>query len=256
MDIFNGNAKLEEVVFTALDYALWSRHDIEGPFVPFAMLHKDGERKLIRLMAEGDPNEAFNNMLKTATTVYDQIAFCIEVRVMHGDKKVDAVMVRGFDTSEPTGLLVIQKFIGIESGQPFMKIGNPALYSREELLPVPMVPRDTNKKIEVYHEGMIVNDEGGLTRRVEVIDHNNASTIANIITDHALMVVKDHGTDFSGGLEYHLATATLNIGEFELFIFKQLKAVLNNRPEVLTWQRTFSRQFNMAIIYDGDKLVD
>ena len=49
MDFFQGNQKLEEAIFTGLDYALFSKQDLEDAFTPFMMLHKDGNSRLVRV---------------------------------------------------------------------------------------------------------------------------------------------------------------------------------------------------------------
>lgn len=64
MDPFKGNKRLESAIYDGMDYALYSRHDLTNTFMPFMMLYKDGNQKLVRVAYEGDPNIGFEEILK------------------------------------------------------------------------------------------------------------------------------------------------------------------------------------------------
>ena len=144
MDIFQGNKKLEEVTFAGLNHALWNRYNQAEPFALFMLLHQGENMKIVRLFVGGDPNVAFANSLEKATETYDQIVCCMEGRIEHEGKKQDAIFVKVFDSSHEKGLMFSQRFRGIESGQSFKKLGNPALISMDEpcLLYTSPSPRD------------------------------------------------------------------------------------------------------------------
>lgn len=253
MDLFDGNRKLEEVIFTGMDYALWSRHDIEGAFTPFMMLFKDEQRRLHRVVSAGDPNEMFEKMLQEDTETYDQIVMCFEGRVSHNGEKHDAIIVKGFDTSHPKGLLFVQRFRGKESGEGFEKLGNPALYSREEKLPTKLVARTSNKTIpEPYITGVTITKDNGLLRHTWYVGHSNASILSNIIFDTTLNIVERKETNFSGEIEFKFVPGMLKIGEFEKFIFSQLRKQVKKRPEVIQWENSFSKSLILDFVFEEE----
>jgi len=256
MDLFNENKRLEEAVFTGMNHALWSRHDIDGPFTPFMMLHKDGQKKLVRLVANGDPNEMFEKMLADDKETYDQIVMCYEGRVTHDGQKYDAVIVKGFDTSEPKGLLFVQRFRGIESGSPFEKFGNPALYGKDEKLPVPLTARTTNKSIEEpYFQSMLVKLDNGLNKWVIVLAHDNHSTLSNMIFDATLNILDQQKPDFSGEIEARFAPGSIEKDEFSQFIFSQLNQQIQKRPEVLAWEQRFGRSIILSFFFGHERMI-
>lgn len=256
MNIFNGNTRLEEAIFTGMDYALWSRHDLRTPFTPFALLFKNGRPQLCRIVTDGDPNDMFTKMLQADTTVYDQVVLCCEGRIHHDGTPQDAILVKGFDTSTATGLLFGQRFRGLESGKPFVKLGNPALYSNKEPLPAALVERQSNKTIEPpFVSAMIVNGNDELSQRVVVIGHNNGSTIGNLIVDNTLAILEQNEPGFSGVFTYKLVPGRLRITPFETFIFAQVQQTLLSHAIVQQWQNQWGRTLQLTIEYDAADVV-
>jgi hypothetical protein len=253
MDIFQGNQKLEEVIFTGLNYALYSRHDLNDTFTPFMMLHKNGSFKLVRLVTEGDPMEAFKKNLHNDKESYDQIVLCMEGRVPHEDEKQDVVIVKGYDTSHPSGLLFIQGFRGIESGMPFQKLGNPALVNDREKLPVPLVYRGTNKTVEEpYLSGMVLNDPDGGTSREIFAGHDSASYLANRLFDTVLNILDQNEPDFSGKLRFNFVPNTIRKEPFTQFVFDQLISDLKNHPNVQNWENTHQKNLTIELVFNDE----
>lgn len=148
--------------------------------MPFIMFHKDGKSKLVRIAIEGDPNEGFQEIIEKDQDQYDQIVFCFEGRIPIEGQKYDAIIVKGFDTSQEHGLMFFQRFRGIESGSSFMKIGNPGLISKDVPLPVKVIDRSTNKTIEEpYVSIMSIKDSADRISKVNVAGHENASFLSN-----------------------------------------------------------------------------
>jgi hypothetical protein len=256
MDIFNGNSKLEEAIFTGMDYALWSRHDINSPFTPFMMLFKDGKRKLTRVVADGDPNAVFEKMLREDKETYDQVVMCLEGRVPVGNEKQDAIIVKGFDTSEATGLLFAQRFRGIESGAPFEKLGNIALYSKEEKLPVKLVPRKTNKEVEEpYISGMVVSTDDNMVRRIIIAGHDNASYLAPRLFDAVLNILDKKEDNFSGNFEIKFVPGTLKNDDLTQFILRQTHQQITTHRETLAWEKQFNRKVKVSFNFDENGKV-
>ena len=251
MDIFQGNQKLEEVIFTGLDYALFSRHDLDDAFTPFMMLYKDGNSKLVRVVADGNPMELFESMLKKDNEQYDQIVMCLEGRVLHNGEKQDAIIVKGFDTSQENGLLFVQRFRGIESGQPFQKLGNAALVSNKEALPVSFVSRASNKTIEEpYLSGIILKNESGEISREIFAGHQNSSFLANRLFDTVLNILDENEPDFSGKLAFNFVPDTIKLGTFTEFIFNQLVSDLKNNSIVKNWETVHGKSLSIELKYN------
>ncbi len=255
MNIFQGNQKLEEVIFTGLDYALWSRHDLDDAFIPFMMLYKNGQSKLVRVVAEGDPMESFEKSLKKDNEIYDQIVMCLEGRVPHQGEKQDAIIVKGFDTSQENGLMFIQRFRGKESGASFQKLGNPALVSNDEVLPVPLIKRDTYKEIEEpYLSGITLKEESGEISREIIAGHENSSILANHLFNAVLNILDRNEPNFSGKLSFNFVPGLVKLDPFSKFIFNQLISDLENNPAVKNWESKYQKSLNIELKYNEDEV--
>ncbi len=251
MNIFQGNQKLEEAIFTGLDYALWSRHDLDDAFTPFMMLYKNGNSKLVRIAADGNPIEYFESTLKDDGNEYDQIIMCLEGRVPHDGVKQDAIIVKGFDTSHEHGLVFVQRFRGKESGKGFMKLGNPALVDNKEALPVPLVERATHKTVEEpYISGIILNEETGEISREIIAGHENSSILANHLFDRVLSILDINEINFSGKFNINFVPNTIKLGEFTDFIFTQLISDIKNNPSVKDWEISHGKSLSIELKYN------
>ncbi len=251
MDVFQGNQKLEEVIFTGLDYALYSRYDLHDAFTPFMMLHKNGVSKLLRVVAQGDPMSAFAKALQQENEQYDQVVMCVEARVPHNGEKQDAIVVKGFDTSQPQGLMFIQRFRGKESGHSFQKLGNPALVSTQEELPVPLVARNSNKSVEATFLSQIVKKEtSGETSREIFAGHDNPSFLASRLFDTVLNILDKNEPEFSGQLNFNFVPDTMELGGFTTFIFEQLVQDLKSNPAVQNWELAHQKKLSIQLKFN------
>jgi len=256
MDIFQGNRKLEEAIFTGLDYALYSRHDLDDAFTPFMMLYKNGKSKLVRVVAEGNPMESFENMLKKEKEQYDQIIMCLEGRVPHNGEKQDAIIVKGFDTSQENGLMFIQRFRGKESGDPFQKLGNPALVNNQEKLPVSLIERTNNKTIEdPYLSGISLKEKSGEISKKLFAGHESASILANHLFGAVLNILEQNEPNFSGKLSFNFVPNTIKISPFTQFIFNQLVSDLKNNPTVKNWENTHNKILTIELEYNENEVI-
>lgn len=253
MDIFNGNQHLEAVTFEALDYALYSRHDIKDVFVPFMMLHSGGDKKLVRLVGGSDPFAGLEAMLRQETGKYDFIAMCCEGRLPHGDTKHDAIFVKAFDTSLPEGFLFGQRFRGIESGSPFRKLGNPALLSKTEPLPVPLVDRKEEEFDEPFISGMVVQKPGGLKERVIIAGHSIASVLSPLLFDAVTGALSKAEADFSGEFLFNFVPDSLQDNGLNRFILQQLLLEIVEYPAVQQWESQRKRQVQISLEFNKGK---
>ncbi|OHX64542.1 hypothetical protein [Flammeovirga pacifica] len=237
MDVFQGNQKLEEAIFSGMDYALYSRHDLEVPFVPFMMLYKNGQSKLVRVAVEGNPLEAFSSTLRNDDEQYDQIIMCLEGKVPFEETKHDAIIVKGYDTSSPNGIMFIQRFKGLELGEPFQKLGNPTLVSKEEPLPVQLIKRDTFKEIDQpYLSGISrVNGDKQIIKEL-FAGHYNASTLSNHLFEVVLDIFEAADNDFSGEIIINIIPNSIEENAFSDFIFSLLVSDIRENPIIKGWE--------------------
>lgn len=254
MDIFQENQKLEQVIFSGLDYALYTRHDLEDTFMPFMMLYKDGKAKLVRVAAEGNPIEAFEDTLKKDNEQYEQIVMCLEGRIPHEGEKHDAIFVRGFDTSQEQGLMFLQRFRGKESGQGFQKLGNPALVSNKEELPVPLVNRDSFKTVEdPYLQAVSMQDDNGKISREIFAGHENASYLANKLFNGVLNILSKEEPEFSGTFKFNFVPGLLPLGPYTEFIFDQLVMDIKQHPNVKAWENSTGKTLKIELKYNKEE---
>jgi hypothetical protein len=256
MDPFKGNRRLESGIYEGMDYALYSRHDIPDTFMPFMMLFKDGNKKLVRLAYEGDPNIGFIESLNKSEETYDQIIMCFEGRIPYENTKHDAVIVKGFDTSEAEGLLFVQRFQGIESGKGFKKLGRMSLASKTEQLPVESNPRTSNKDIEEpYISGIVLKEPDGLKSREIIAGHENGSFLANYLYQSVISSLSKNENDFSGKFNFAFVPGTLVDGAFNRFIIEQIGYEMMNDPAVKEWESENNRKLTLSYKFEGSDQV-
>jgi hypothetical protein len=254
MDIFEGNKKLEAVIFEGLDYALYSRHDIADTFTPFMMLHQGEKKQLLRLAGSGDPNVGFEELLRKSGETYDYIVMCCEGRIPHGDTKQDAVLVKGFDTSIPQGFLFGQRFQGIESGGKFKKLGNPTLLSKTEPLPVPLVDRDDDEEFdEPFISGMVVMSPSGKVERVIIAGHESASVLSPLLYQSVAGAIKKAESDFSGRFTFNFVPDMLKDSGLTQFILAQLYEELLETPDIQKWESRNGRKLEILLEFNQGK---
>ncbi len=256
MDPFKGNRRLESAIYEGMDYALYSRHDIPDTFMPFMMLFKDGNKKLVRLAYQGDPNIGFIESLNKSEDTYDQIIMCFEGRIPHENTKHDAIIVKGFDTSEDLGLLFVQRFQGIESGKGFKKLGRMSLASKTEQLPVEVKPRTTSKDIEEpYISGIVLKEPDGLKSREIIAGHGNGSFLANYLYQSVIGSLSKNENDFSGKFNFAFVPGTLGDNAFNRFVIEQIGYEMMNDPAVKEWESKNNRKLALSYKFEGSDQV-
>ncbi len=254
MDIFEGNKKLEAAIFQALDYALYTRHAIGEPFIPVLMLYTGEEIQRIRLAGRGDPNDLFEEKLRNSVESYDYIVWCCEGKVPHGGTKQDAVLVKGFDTSLPQGFLFAQRFQGIETGGRFKKLGNPALLSKTEPLPVPLVSRaDEEEFEEPFISGMVIKDPDGRVSRVVIAGHYSASVLSPLLFDAVIGTLREAEPNFSGQYTFNFVPDTLQDNPLNQFILQQLFQDLQDHATVQQWESRSKRKLQITLEFNPGK---
>lgn len=256
MDPFNGNKNFENAVFTAMDYAFYSRHDIDGMLAPFIMNFNKNEFGLTRVIPENNPETAILNVLKENDIAGDYLAYAIEGRMEHNGKKVDAIFVKAFDTSKETGIMFAQKFRGLESGKPFTKIGNPALVSLDEPLPVEKKKRKKDKQLEdPYVAALVVKGDKGLTYRQIMVMCDQLPLAAPQITNLILEAVSKNESDFSGEFRLKFHPNSIENNPFTQFQIHQLFDDIQLFDEVKNWEKQKGRKILLGECTIDDKPI-
>ncbi|GGH56733.1 hypothetical protein HNQ91_000066 [Filimonas zeae] len=247
MDIFSGNKQLEAAVFTGIDRALFSRHNITGSIMPEILVFKSGH--IIRQIpaATQDPNTFIDDFLRKADTDFEQVVIYMEGQVNGGDeRKHDAMLVKAFDHAMPNGLLVGHRFIPLESGQPFARLGRPALLDNIPM-PVPVAARTIAEPRAPYMSGLTAENENGSTRKVITAGHTNPSMLANELKIYAREILKETDSTFSGEIEIMLVPGIFTMDNFVTWLFNELITRIKEEPAVIRWERANNKQVQVTI---------
>lgn len=183
MDIFNGNRKLEELTLFGVDWGIYLRHNSDAPIAPFMYL-KDGDTQYVRvLMTDGDPLAYAKQVLLSEEKPYQQIVIGFEgiLRDEQGEG-TDAIIVHGFDVTQPKGVSLGQRFLPKEKGK-FKKIDR-IVYLGNPDIPISLQHTE-NPDYSVEEIGFnairLKSEENGLENYMAVFTHNSPSVIANTI---------------------------------------------------------------------------
>lgn len=251
MDIFSGNKQLETAVFTGIDMALFSRHALTDAMLPFLLVYKDMHITHHIVCAGEEPNAFLDTAAKEMQGTFDQLVLCFEGKVSGGDdRKHDALLVKAFDASMPKGLLIGQRFVPLESGEPFFRLGRPALLDNDIPLPIPVVAREITRPEAPYLSDLIVSEEDGTRRRVIIAGHNNASMLANELKIYARETLKEADSTFSGKMEIKFVPGSFTAGQFENWLFNELITRIKTEPAVTKWERANKKQLQITLTFN------
>lgn len=252
MDIFGGNKQLEAAVFTGIDMALFSRHNTTNTITPAILVFKGGQITHQLVGSVKDPNAFMDNFLQKPEVDFEQVAIYMEGQVSGGDdRKHDAMLVKAFDRSMPSGLLVGQRFVPMESGQPFSRLGRPALFDNSLPMPLPVIERKTPDPDAPYVSSLVVDEADGSKRSVITAGHSNPSMLANELKVHARDLVKEADERFSGKIEIRLMPDMFTVGSFETWLFNELITRIKEEPAVTRWERTSKKQLQITVMLNA-----
>jgi hypothetical protein len=182
MDIFNGNRRLEELVMYGLDWGIFLRHNMEGGIAPFMYLQNGKDQKVRMLMTDGDPIEFAKSVLEKEDSPFEQFVIGFE-GYLRDDKnqRNDAIIVQGFDITQPKGVSLGQMFNPMENGG-FRKIDKTTFIDSPDLILNQKINQDADYSIEeIGFNAMAFADENKLTSYVVVLAGDNPTVIANTI---------------------------------------------------------------------------
>jgi len=162
---------------------------------------------------------------------------CFEGRVPHENEKHDAIIVKGFDTSQPEGFMFIQRFQGLESGKGFRKLGRLAIVSKTEPLPVDRVSRDSNKTIEEpYLTAMVINREDKQTFREIIAGHDNISVLTSAMQHQIIGSLNKNEPQFSGQFKLNFVPGMLAYNDYNKLILGLFAYEIYQDPTVQNWE--------------------
>jgi len=182
MTIFNNNDRLQDLTMYSLDWAVYLRHNLEGPITPFLFLQKDDQMLIRVLVTEGNPMEYAKKVLATEEKSFDQFVIGFEGYISDDQKgtgRTDALIVHGFDITQDKGVSLAQAFIPKEKGGHFRKrdkvqfIGNPDLPLEKKRVDQPDYSTE-----ELGFSGINFKKEE-LTAYVGIFTHKNPSVITD-----------------------------------------------------------------------------
>lgn len=254
MSIFNGKQRLAEAIFTGIDYSLYIRHDLTEPFMPYIMTFKDGEITNRLVGVSDSPEETLNQMMQAIGQPYDYAVMCMEARVSTGDgAKQDAIMVKGFDTSEPMGMLFGQRFNAPETGVAFGRIGRPTLFGQEVPLPVALVTREPKEAEAPYISAIAAKNDNGTVKKIVIAGHSNASMLAHELVQYTRNMLEEHGTNFSGEMEFSFVPTIGRMGAFEKWLYNEMIERIQSQPAVIKWEKQYARKLVITLNFNEDK---
>jgi hypothetical protein len=250
MDIFGGNPQLAAAVFTGIDLALFTRHTLTDTMIPVVLVFKGGEITHHIVTVMENPTDYLEDFIRRAETPFEQVVMCMEGKVSGGDdRKHDAMLIKAFDASMPNGLLIGQRFVPLESGQPFSRLGRPALFENEIPLPVPVVEREPAEPNEPYLSGIIAGKED--KRRIIIAGYQNPSVLANELKTYARDILKQADDSFSGNMEISIVPDSFAVGSFETWLFDELITRIKEEPAVTKWEQTYHKQVVVTVKFNN-----
>lgn len=242
MNPFN-NKYIENIAFTALDYAFYIRHNISDMLIPFILeIDHSNNLKITRVVPipDGDIEELIQKTLDKMKFTNHYFAICMEGRLdpEKGQGKQDAIFVKAFDRSNPKGFMLAQSFKGIEHNSHFRKIGNPVILDTNFPIPVSISSKIEDGSgnsfepefPESYTQVLVTpnkKNEQLIDCTIIIIPSSLSMTIP-VILDIALNFIKKRGKTFSGLINLVTDASTITENPFKLFQLNQLSDDIYN----------------------------
>ncbi len=209
---FNNNNRLQDHIMYSLDWAIYLRHNIEDPLIPFLFEWEDEKIYKNMLQPRGDPEEFAYRIAEKSERNSDQFVLGYEGMLTdESGEKMDAFIIKGYDKTQNTGVFIAQIFNPKEKAGSFILIDKPMLIGNPDLpFPIKTDLKPNYETEELYASGMVVNNKD----QVAFLSHFNPSVVASGIKN--FMRGKLQGEDsskLSGNLEISIAPQE-SFGEF------------------------------------------
>lgn len=125
--------KLVDLMFFGLDYGIDNiKPNNSGSLIPIVVTEKEGKRDLKRFVTERieDGLEKGEHYLKNENEAQYGVVIYDGYLTVDG-KKVDAVLVKGFDREDEVGYIIGQRYSRKKDNSELELIGNPAFVGNE-----------------------------------------------------------------------------------------------------------------------------
>jgi hypothetical protein len=134
--------QLLDLMFQALDHAVRSVVNSNGPLIPFALMESDaGERTLARFTTGQNPDEARQHARAHITQVADCVKYAVAAdgSITENGQRIAVVMVEAGEQGAPHGFSFVQRFQSTPQCRFAQPIRNPSIIDQPPLLR-PTVP--------------------------------------------------------------------------------------------------------------------
>ena len=134
MSDITASEELMDLVFKGLDHGIYSIKDGDGPLIPFVMTQKNRELEMKRFVSETLEGSvaAAKKFIANYTNAPDFAIMAYDGMLTIDGTKYDAIMVDGFDKTDPKGYCFAQRYKPKKFLSRFKEIGNAALVEEFE----------------------------------------------------------------------------------------------------------------------------
>lgn len=252
MSGFNNNNRLKDNLMYSLDWAIFLRHNIEDPLIPF-LLEWEGD-KIYKNMLQpgGDPEEFAYRVAEKSKRNSDQFVLGYEGMLSdESGNKMDAFIIKGYDKTQSTGVFLAQLF------NPKEKNGQFELLDKPMLLGNPNLPFAINSNIEpnyngeeIYASGMVLKNKD----QVAILSHFNPSVVSGGIKNFLRSKLNDSEANLlSGNFEISIAPQESFGDFFKYTITRVIKEELNSAYSK-KWESENNKKINLVCKH-GDDLI-
>lgn len=256
MNIFNNNDRLQDLAMYSLDWAIFLRHDLDGPVIPFLFLQKDDQLLIRTLVTDGDPMEYAKAVLSKEEKPYDQFVLGFEGYISdssNGTGKTDALIIHGFDRTQDKGVSLAQAFIPKEKEGGFRRLGKVQFLGNPDLPVAKVIAADPDYSVEALGFSGINYKKGDRNAYAGIFTHKNPS----VITDGMKRYLRGKltGTDSEqceGSFELTITPDHSNTDFLKYTVISALEAELES-DLIKNWEKSNGRKVIIQCKY-GDEL--
>ncbi len=249
---FNNNNRLQDHIMYSLDWAIFLRHNIEDPLIPFLFEWEDEKIYKNMLQPGGDPEDFAYRIAEKSERNSDQFVLGYEGMLTdQSGEKMDAFIIKGYDKTQKTGVFIAQIF------NPKEKVGNFILIDKPMLIGNPDLPFSIKTDLkpnyeteELYASGMVVDNND----QVAILSHFNPSVVASGIKNFMRGKLQgEESSKLSGNLEISIAPQE-SFGEFFKYTITRVIEEELNSDYAKLWIKRNNRNLVLNCKH-GDDLI-
>lgn len=208
-------------------------------------------------MTDGDPLEYAKKILEKEEKPFQQFIIGFEGYLRDDkNKRVDSIILHGFDITQEKGVSLGQMFSPKENGT-FKKIdkvtflGNPDL-----ILPLKSVENPDYSVEEIGFNAIAMSDkQNGLTKYVAIFTHDNPTIIANTIKRFLRSkFAYDNSNELSRDFDIQIPDNCVKNSELLTFVVKNAINEELSEENSKNWAQKYDRQITIQVKYN-DKVI-